>query len=659
MDLKVREDFIPKGDQAPVIDAVSKGIIAGEKFQTIIGATGTGKTYVMAKIIEAVQRPTLILCHNKTLAAQLYREFSHFFPENDVSYFVSYYDYYQPEAYVVKKNLYIEKDSSVNEEIDQMRLKATASLMYRRDVIIVASVSCIYGLGSPDDYKSMHLILKKGETTSRGEIIKKLIDIQYERNDDAPDRGMFRVRGDIVDIFPAYSNGGFRIELFGDEVERLSEIDRMNNSVSSYLDNICIYPAKHFVMSADKVQPAIDRILEEMEEHCTMLEANGKRLEAERLRGRTQYDMEMLATQGFCSGVENYSRHLSGRAKGETPSTLFDYFPDDFLLFVDESHVTLPQVHGMYNGDQSRKQSLVEYGFRLPSALDNRPLFFEEFVLKAPHYIFVSATPGQWERDISTACAELINRPTGLLDPIIEVRPSEGQIDDLLSEINKTIAMGFRVLVTTLTKKMSEDLTTYLKDHQIKTSYLHSDIDTIERVEILMDLRSGKVDVLVGINLLREGLDLPEVALVAILDADKIGFLRSKSALIQTSGRASRNQNGRVIMYGDRVSDAMQGCIDETKRRRLIQENFNRENDIVPTTIVKALTDILDVPGRKGKGDGSEEKNYLSRTKNASDAKKEIKTLEFKMKLAADEMNFEEAIAIREQIRELKKIFSI
>ncbi len=656
MKFRVNETYQAKGDQPQVIESIARGLHEGERFQTVLGATGTGKTFVMAKVIEALQKPALVISHNKTLAAQLYRELQHFFPDNAVEYFVSYYDYYQPEAYVAKKDLYIEKDSSINENIDRLRLRATSALMEREDVIIVSSVSCIYGLGSPEHYRQMHLDLIPGARITRNEIIRKLLEIQYNRNDNAPERGTFRVRGDVIDIIPSYMETAYRIELFGDEVEALSEVDIINNKKIKTKERILIYPAKHFVMPQKQIDKALGAIGEELEERIKFFEKEGKLLEKERISSRTRYDLEMLKAMGFCSGVENYSRHLSNRKAGEPPATLMDYFPEGHLTFIDESHVSVSQIQGMFNGDRARKQSLVDYGFRLPSALDNRPLFLDEFIERNKRIVFVSATPGDYELEKSHNVPELINRPTGLIDPTIEIRPTEGQVDDLVGEIKKNIAAGFRTLITTLTKKMSEDLTEYLKDKRFKVNYLHSDIETIERVEILKSLRTGEIDVLIGINLLREGLDLPEVALVAILDADKIGFLRSKRSLIQTVGRAARNKEGRVIMYADKYSDAMKACIQETDRRRAIQIAYNTEHGITPTTIIKPIEDIL---VRELKDEEHPEKNVPLIFKTKGDANEKLRTLDFEMKLAADKMDFEKAIALREQIAAIKKAMKL
>ena len=590
---KVVSPFEPAGDQPKAIDQLTDGINRGLKAQTLLGVTGSGKTFTMAKVIEKVQKPTLIIAHNKTLAAQLCNEFREFFPHNAVHYFVSYYDYYQPEAYVPQSDTYIEKDAAINEEIDRLRHAATSALFERRDVIIVASVSCIYGLGSPEDYMGLTLALKSGEFRDRDHILRRLVGIQYERNDIGFQRGTFRVRGDVIEIIPANSDNVIRIELFGDEVDRILELDPITGEVIAENNEVTIYPASHFVTSEEKLKRAIESIEAELEEQLALLKAENKLLEAQRLEQRTRYDLEMLEQMGFCRGIENYSRHLSGRAPGQMPSTLLDYFPKDYLMFIDESHVTIPQIRGMYHGDRSRKETLVKYGFRLPSALDNRPLTFSEFESHINQVVFVSATPGPYEIEHEQQRVEQILRPTGLVDPEIHVRPIKGQIDDLQDEIQKTIERGERVLITTLTKKMAEDLTDYFTEVGIKVRYLHSDIETWDRIEILRDLRKGEFDVLVGINLLREGLDLPEVSLVAILDADKEGFLRSERSLIQTIGRAARNVNGRVIMYADTITDSMEAAISETNRRRQLQMEHNRKHGITPETIKKEVTDIV------------------------------------------------------------------
>ena len=656
MDFKVISPYTPKGDQSKVIESIHNQLDQKSKYQTILGATGTGKTYVMAKIIEKQQRPALIISHNKTLAAQLYREFQQFFPENSVQYFVSYYDYYQPEAYVAKRDLYIEKDAQINDEIDKLRLRATSSLIERQDVVIIASVSCIFGLGSPEDYLKMHLRIEVGQITSRRDILMKLIDMLYERQDSALERGYFRVRGDTIDIIPTYMNTtGYRIEMFGNEIEALFEIDILNNKPIKELSTLFIYPAKHFVTTKEKIQLARKDILLELEERCRYFESENKLLEKERLYTRTQYDLELLESVGFCKGIENYSRHLTRRKAGETPATLIDYFPSNFLTFIDESHVSLPQIEGMYNGDRARKMSLVEYGYRLPSALDNRPLYIDEFWKSVGQTVFVSATPGHRELSIGKHISELIIRPTGLVDPMIEVRPTEGQVDDLIGEMNKTIQKGFRILITTLTKKMAEDLTDFLNDKRFRVKYIHSDTETIERVEIITMLRKNNIDAIVGINLLREGLDIPEVALVVIFDADKIGFLRSKSSLIQTVGRASRNVKGRVIMYADKTSIAMKECIEENERRRTLQIEYNQKNNIEPTTIIKPIYEIIERTSDEKKST----KGFKEKLEKSNHTKKElqniIKKMEFEMNQAADVLNFEKAIEIRNQIKILKE----
>ncbi|MBR4099917.1 MAG: excinuclease ABC subunit UvrB [Clostridia bacterium] len=644
----LHSEYKPTGDQPQAIAELVEGINNGDKEQVLLGVTGSGKTFTMANIIERVNRPTLVLAHNKTLAAQLCSEFREFFPENAVEYFVSYYDYYQPEAYIPGSDTYIEKDSSINDEIDKLRHSATCALSERRDVIIVASVSCIYSLGNPIDYRNMVISLHQGMEKSRDELIEKLVDLQYERNDINFVRNKFRVRGDTVEIFPAYSmENAVRVEFFGDEIDRICEINTVTGEVKALLSHIAIYPASHYIVPQDKLEEALAELKQEMEERERWFVDNEKLLEAQRIRQRTEYDIEMLREIGTCKGVENYSRVLSRRKPGSTPSTLLDYFPDDFLLFVDESHVTLPQVRGMYGGDRARKENLVEYGFRLPSAFDNRPLNFEEFYSHINQAVFVSATPGELEKEKATRIAEQVIRPTGLLDPLISVRPSDGQIDDLVSEINARVAKKERVLITTLTKKMAEDLTDYLNDLEIKVRYMHYDIDTIERMEIIRDLRLGEFDVLVGINLLREGLDIPEVSLVAILDADKEGFLRSETSLVQTIGRAARNADGTVIMYADSVTPSMERAITETERRRAIQMKYNEENGIVPKTITKGVHEVLEI-GTKVK-----EKSVSKMSKVEREA--EIKRLTAEMKAAAKILEFEYAATLRDKINKLRK----
>jgi excinuclease ABC subunit B len=659
---KLVSDYKPRGDQPQAIDKLSEGVEKGLKYQTMLGVTGSGKTFTMANIIQKVQRPTLVLAHNKTLAAQLCSEFKEFFPENAVEYFVSYYDYYQPEAYVPESDLYIEKDASINDEIDKMRHSATASLFERRDVIIVASVSCIYGLGDPNDYKNLVLSLRPGMTKDRDEVLKHLVDIHYDRNDIDFSRGKFRVKGDTVEVFPASStNRAIRIEFFGDEIDRLTEIDVLTGEIIGNLRHVSILPASHYATTKEKLKKAINSIQEEFEGWDKKLKDDGKILEAERLKQRTMFDLEMLQEMGYCKGIENYSRHLSGRKPGSAPYTLIDYFPDDYLLFIDESHETIPQVKAMYNGDRSRKDSLVEHGFRLPSSYDNRPLKFNEFEKKINQVVFTSATPGQYEREHSQQVVEQILRPTGLVDPSIEVRPVTGQIDDLVAEINRTAKGGHRVLVTTLTKRMAEDLTDYLKNIGIKVRYMHSDIDALERMEIIRDLRLGKFDVLVGINLLREGLDLPEVELVAILDADKEGFLRSEVSLIQTAGRAARNVRGRVIMYADVITRAMQTTIDETGRRREIQIRYNVENNITPKSIHKGVRDILSMTKvSESEGEYKSGKSKRSRKKpvNKDELKVTVSFLEDQMMAAAKDLKFEKAIELRDKMMDLKKLLA-
>ncbi len=646
---KLVSKYKPTGDQPQAIEALTDGINKGFSEQTLLGVTGSGKTFTMANVIANLNRPTLVLAHNKTLAAQLCSEFREFFPENAVEYFVSYYDYYQPEAYIPTTDTYIEKDSAVNDEIDKLRHSATSALSERRDVIIVASVSCIYTLGDPIDYRSMVISLRTGMEKSRDELIDKLVSIQYERNDIDFSRNKFRVRGDVVEIFPVYSNeNALRVEFFGDEIDRISEINALTGQVKSVLSHAAIYPASHYVISPDKMEKSISLIYAEMLERVKEFESEGKLLEAQRIKQRTEYDIEMLRETGFCKGIENYSRVMSGRAPGSAPFTLLDYFPNDFLLFVDESHVTLPQVRAMYGGDRARKESLINFGFRLPSAYDNRPLTFDEFYERTGQKIFVSATPGEFERERSSRIAEQVIRPTGLLDPEISVRPVEGQIDDLVSEINERAAKGERVLVTTLTKHMAEDLTAYLENLDIKVRYMHHDVDTIERMEIIRGLRLGEFDVLVGINLLREGLDIPEVSLVAILDADKEGFLRSETSLIQTIGRAARNAEGKVIMYADSVTPSMERAITETNRRREKQMRYNEEHGIVPKTIVKDVRDVIEISSKSG-----DDKSLSKLSKKEREAM--IIRLNAEMKAAAKILEFEHAAYLRDKIEKLKR----
>lgn len=649
-EFKIVSNYKPTGDQPEAIQKIVEGLNKGLKHQVLLGVTGSGKTFTMANIIEKVQKPTLVIAHNKTLAYQLASEFKEFFPNNAVEYFVSYYDYYQPEAYVPQTDTYIEKDSSINDEIDKLRHSATMALFERRDVIIVASVSCIYGLGDPIDYENLVVSLRPGMKKDRNEVMRKLIDIQYMRNDINFERGTFRVRGDILEIFPASSSENtIRVEFFGDEIDRITEINYITGQVIGYRNHVSIFPASHFATSPEKVERALISIEEELEERLRELRDKDKLVEAQRLEQRTRYDLEMLREMGFCSGIENYSRHLSNRPKGSRPYTLIDYFPDDFLIIIDESHVTIPQIGGMYEGDRSRKTTLVEYGFRLPSALDNRPLKFNEFESMVNQIIYVSATPGGYELEHAQNVVEQIIRPTGLLDPIVEVRPTKTQIDDLVEEIKKTTQRDERVLITTLTKKMAEDLTEYLKKIGIKVTYLHSDINTIERMEIIRDLRMGKYDCIVGINLLREGLDLPEVSLIAILDADKEGFLRSETSLIQTIGRAARNINGRVIMYADTITKSMKKAIDETNRRRKIQDEYNKQNNIVPKSIIKGVRDIIEAT-IVAEEDYSYEENLTNEELEAM-----IFELEKAMLKAAEELEFEKAAEIRDKMIELKK----
>ncbi len=637
--------FEPMGDQPEAIDALVKSIQAGNPGQTLLGVTGSGKTFTMANVIAKLNRPTLVLAHNKTLAAQLANEFKEFFPNNAVEFFVSYYDYYQPEAYIAGTDTYIEKDSAINDEIDKLRHSATAALFERRDVIIVSSVSCIYSLGDPLDYENLMISLRPGMEMSRDELIKRLVNIQYERNDIDFSRGRFRVRGDVVEIHPAGSEAPVRVEFFGDEIDRISEVDYVTGNVTGIRQHIAIFPASHYVTTKDKMEAALKTIEEEMVERCKYFEEHGKLLEKQRLEQRTNYDMEMIREIGFCSGIENYSRVLSGRKPGSVPYTLLDYFPDDFLIMIDESHVTLPQVRAMYNGDRARKESLVEYGFRLPSAFDNRPLNFKEFEEKIGQAVFVSATPADYEKEHSAITAEQVIRPTGLPDPVITVKPTEGQIDDLLYEINLRVAKNQRVFVTTLTKKMAEALTDYLASNGVKVQYLHSEVDTMERMEIIRDLRLGKFDVLVGINLLREGLDIPEVSLVAILDADKEGFLRSETSLIQTIGRAARNADGQVIMYADEMTGAMKRAIAETERRRKIQTEYNEKHGIVPKTVIKAVHDVIEATAKVPKNSKKQSKKDIDRL---------VAQLTKDMKKAAAMLDFELAATLRDKIKELR-----
>ena len=649
--LEVVSEYTPSGDQPEAIDALSQGIEMGLNEQTLLGVTGSGKTFTMAKIIEKVQRPTLVLAHNKTLAAQLCAEFKEFFPNNAVEYFVSYYDYYQPEAYIPHTDTFIEKDSSVNEEIDRLRLSATASLLERRDVIVVSSVSCIYGLGEPEDFAKMMVSLRVGAQMERDEMLKKLVAIRYERNDIAFERNMFRVRGDTVEVWPAYwKDTAIRVEFFGDEIDRISEINVVTGSPIRRLHNIPIWPATHYVTPKEKMDAAIQEIYQEMEQRVALFESEGKLIEAQRIKQRTLYDIEMMQELGYCSGIENYSRVIEGRPVGSPPNTLMDYFPKDFVLFIDESHVTLPQVRAMYNGDRARKTTLVDYGFRLPCAFDNRPLKFEEFEKRVNQIVYVSATPGEYERTRSGQIVEQVIRPTGLLDPVIEVRPVEGQIDDLIGEINTRTARNERILVTTLTKRMAEDLTTYLQGSGIKVRYMHHDIDAMERMEIIRDLRLGTFHVLVGINLLREGLDLPEVSLVAILDADKEGFLRSETSLIQTIGRAARNAQGMVVMYADTITPSMRRAIDETERRREKQDAFNKAHGIVPKTVIKSVRDLMSISAGEDTAEKRGEVQGLTKQQKAE----RIARLEKEMREAAKMLEFELAAALRDQIIELR-----
>lgn len=655
MDFKLVSDYVPTGDQPEAIDRIAQSIEEGNKYQTLVGVTGSGKTFAMANIIQRVKKPTLVLAHNKTLAAQLYSEFKEFFPENAVEYFVSYYDYYQPEAYVAHSDTYIEKDASINDEIDKLRHSATAAILERNDTIIISSVSCIYGLGDPKDYKELMLSLRPGMVRDRDDIIKRLVEIQYERNDVNFIRGTFRVRGDILEIFPASNDEkAIRIEFFGDEIDRITEIDYLTGKVAGQRNHVVIFPASHYVTTPERIERAIGSIEEELDQAIKDFKAQDKLLEAQRIEQRTKYDIEMLREIGFCQGIENYSRHITGRAKGEKPYTLMDFFPEDYLIIVDESHVTIPQVRGMYAGDRSRKKSLIENGFRLESAYDNRPLNFEEFESNIHQVLFTTATPGPYEMEHTEVFAEQIIRPTGLLDPTISVRPVENQIDDLIVEINKNVEKGERVLITTLTKKMSEDLTKYLLEAGIKVKYMHSDIVTLERTEIIRDLRLGKFDVLVGINLLREGLDIPEVSLVAILDADKEGFLRSETSMIQTIGRAARNANGRVIMYADRVTDSMQRAISETERRRSIQIAYNEKHGIVPKTIQKGVRDSIEAT-KIAEEVESYDVNDVRNLKDEAEISQAIIVLKSEMMTAAENLEFEKAAELRDKIMILEK----
>ena len=652
---KLHSEYQPTGDQPQAIEKLVKGFKEGNQFETLLGVTGSGKTFTMANVIQQLNKPTLIIAHNKTLAAQLYGEMKEFFPHNAVEYFVSYYDYYQPEAYVPSTDTYIAKDSAINEEIDKLRLSATAALTERSDVIIVSSVSCIYGLGSPVDYQNMMVSLRPGMERDRDDVIRQLIDIQYMRNDMDFHRGTFRVRGDVLEIFPANNTDtAVRVEFFGDEIDRITEIDVLTGEIKSRLEHCAIFPASHYVVPQEKINEATKEIEKEMEERVRYFKSEDKLIEAQRIAERTNFDIEMLRETGFCSGIENYSRHLAGLEPGVPPYTLMDYFPDEFLIIVDESHITIPQVRGMYAGDQSRKSTLVDYGFRLPSAKDNRPLNFEEFESKIDQMLFVSATPNVYEQEHELLRAEQIIRPTGLLDPYVEVRPVEGQIDDLIGEVNKETSGGHKVLITTLTKKMAEDLTDYMREIGIRVKYLHSDIDTLERAEIIRDLRLDVFDVLVGINLLREGLDIPEITLVAILDADKEGFLRSETSLIQTIGRAARNSEGHVIMYADTITDSMRLALDETERRRAIQMAYNEEHGITPKTIQKSVRDLISISKKVAREEMQLKKDPESMSKK--ELEKLIQDVEKKMKKAAAELNFEAAAQLRDQVVELKKM---
>jgi excinuclease ABC subunit B len=656
-EFRVSAAYTPTGDQPQAIESLARSIGDGNRFQTLLGATGTGKTATMAWLIERIKRPTLVIAHNKTLAAQLCNEFREFLPDNAVEYFVSYYDYYQPEAYVPQADLYIEKDASINDDIDRLRHSATSALLTRRDVVIVASVSCIYGIGSPKEYEEKTVLLATGQEVDRDVLLRKLVDIQYSRNDSFLGRGRFRVRGDVVEVQPASTESAYRISFFGDEVEQITHFDPLTGEVHQRLEHVAIFPATQYVTDKPTIERAVSEIRHELEEQVKLFESQGKLLEAHRIRQRTEYDLEMMQELGYCNGIENYSRILDGRPAGSAPNSLLDYFPGDFVVFIDESHQTVPQIGGMYEGDRSRKETLVEFGFRLPSALDNRPLRFDEFLERAPQLLFTSATPGPYERRHSLVVAEQIIRPTGIVDPEVELRPTKNQIDDLLNEIRRREEAGERVLVTTLTKKMAEDLTDYLLESGVKARYLHSEIDTLERIQIIRELRLGEYDVLVGVNLLREGLDLPEVSLVAILDADKEGFLRGQTALIQTIGRAARNVNGKVLMYADKLTEAIKGAIDETTRRREIQLRYNEEHGITPESIVKGVSDIAEflalesptVPGRKRRGQAKVE--GMSR----EELEKLVVTLEEEMYVAAEELRFEYAAKLRDEVKELRR----
>ncbi len=654
MEFKLHSEYSPTGDQPEAIDALVRGFQEGNQMQTLLGVTGSGKTFTMANVVAKLQRPTLVIAHNKTLAAQLYGEFKEFFPENAVEYFVSYYDYYQPEAYVPQTDTYIEKDSSINDEIDRLRLSATASLVGRKDVLVVASVSCIYGLGSPVDFREMALYLRVGEERDRDKILKKLVELHYDRSDIDFHRSTFRVNGDVLDIFPANTDEyAYRVEFFGDEIDRISEIDPLTSQTRTRLSFIAIFPASHYVTPMDKVSEAVRGIEKELEEQVAYFKSEDRLLEAQRISERTHYDIEMLRETGFCSGIENYSRHMDGRLPGSPPQTLLDYFPDEFLIIIDESHMTLPQIRAMYNGDQSRKSTLVEYGFRLPSAKDNRPLKFEEFEERIDQILFVSATPGSYEEEHELLRTEQIIRPTGLLDPPIDVRPVAGQVEDLLGEINKETKKGNKVLVTTLTKRMAEDLTAFLKEAGVRVQYLHSDIDTLERSKIIRDMRLNVFDVLVGINLLREGLDIPEITLVAILDADKEGFLRSETSLIQTVGRAARNVDGHVIMYADTMTDSMRNAIDETNRRRAAQQAYNKEHGITPTSIRKKVRDLIAISSQVAREEQRMEKDPESMSRK--EIEKLIADLEKQMRKAAADLNFEDAAVLRDKMLKMKQ----